>query len=207
MPDNRGNGVRRKGDAVLKSILWWVTAIVAGAVLGAATLATPFRSFMGTGLVQNGPWTMNPLAGSKGADPYAKLYIARTSVLALNKSETVYFEARIDDEGRALTPACDYVLKGPAPAARWWSVTAYGADDMLIANPGGRYSASAGSVSPGPDDLDIALTPDGSGPNGIATGEGGSFVLLLRLYQPAEDVRAAPDAVKLFAITRGACRS
>jgi len=130
-----------------------------------------------------------------------------TSILALARSETIYFEARTDDAGEPLSPACDYLLTGPAPDARWWSVTAYGPDDMLIPTEGARYSASASSATAdGAGSIEIALTPDGSGPNGIATGTG-RFILLLRLYQPSKTVADAPDAAPLFRIARGSCRA
>jgi hypothetical protein len=192
---------------MLKVMIWGLSALIAGLALGVASLALAPRFMPGTGTIQNGAWAVNPLAGSAGADPYSKLYIARTSVLALNKSETVYYEARTDDEGRALTSACDYLLNGAAPPARWWSVTAYGPDDMLIANPAARYSASAGSVAGDNAALEIALTPDGAGPNGIASGNAGAVTLLLRLYMPEEVYRAAPGKAPVFSIARGSCRS
>lgn len=192
---------------MLKRILWFFSALMAGVALGVGSLALAPRFMPGTGTISNGPWAMNPMAGSAGADPYSKLYIARTSVLALNKSETVYYEARTDSEGRALSSSCDYALTGPAPAARWWSVTAYGPDDMLIPNPGKKYSAGTGSVAGDPSALTLSLTRDGTGENGIASGDAAAVTLLLRLYLPEEVYRAAPGTAPVFAITRGACRS
>ncbi len=190
---------------MLKRIVWGFTALVVGLAVGAGSLWYATFRMAPPEVVANGPWRTNPAAGSASASPYTKLYIAVTSILALNRSETIYFEARKDSGGEPLTSACEYALKGPAPDARWWSVTAYGPDDMLIPNPDGRYSAGSAGMSAG-DDVEIALTPDGSGPRGIATGNAGAVTLLLRLYQPAEAIRAAPEAVKLFEIERGACR-
>ena len=47
-------------------------------------------------------WRMNLLAGSAANDPYSRLRIAITSILALNKSETIYFEALADNDGAPL---------------------------------------------------------------------------------------------------------
>ena len=78
---------------------------------------------------------------------------------------------------------------------------------MLIASDSGRYSASAASATTlATGEVEIALTPDGSGPNGIATGSG-RFELLLRLYQPAPDLAAAPESAPLFRLVKGACRA
>ena len=192
---------------VLKTFLKWFSALVVGIAAGLGSLwYMTFRSAPQASAV-NGIWVTNLEAGSAANDAYSRLRIAHTSLLALNRSETIYFEASRDAEGEPLTAACTYTLTGPAPDARWWSVTAYGPNDMLIHSTAGRYSASAASVETGADGaIDIALTPDGSGPNGIATGNDG-FVLLLRLYQPSEGVAAAPDAAKLFTIVKGSCRA
>lgn len=189
----------------MRTFLKWLSALVLGVAIGLGSLwymvfkATP-PSYAVVGI-----WRTNLDAGSAANDAYSRLQIAVTSILALNRSETIYFEARTDAEGEPLTAACTYTLNGHAPDARWWSVTAYGPDDMLIQSQSQRYSASAASVETKADGtIDIALTPDGSGPNGIATGNAG-FVLLLRLYNPSEAVAAAPDAAKLFTITKGSC--
>lgn len=188
-------------------ILRWVAAFVAGVAIGVGTLYYATFKANPAPLVFNGAWRMNPLAGSEANSPYSRLQIAFTSILALARSETIYFEARTDDAGEALTAACDYMLSGPPPEARWWSVTAYGPDDMLIPTQSERYSANAASVRSGETgEVEIALSPDGSGPNGIATGAGG-FLLLLRLYQPAKAVIDGPEAMPLFKITRGSCRA
>ena len=191
----------------MKTLLKWLAALVVGVALGVGSLWYMVFKANPAPVITVGIWHMNPLAGSTGGDPYSRLYIAITSILALNKSETIYFEARTDDEGGRLTSACDYVLTGPPPDARWWSVTAYSDNDMLIPTEGARYSASAaGATTNAEGNVEIALTPAGDGPNGIATGNG-NFILLLRLYQPAEDVAAAPETAPLFKLTKGACRA
>lgn len=189
------------------AFLRWLSALVVGVLLGAGSLYYAVFIANPAPRIENGAWRMNPLAGSAANDSYSRLQIAVTSILALAKSETIYFEARTDDAGEPLSAACDYLLAGPEPGARWWSVTAYGPNDMLIPTEGARYSASAATaVRDGAGDVEIALTPDGSGPNGIATGTG-PFILLLRLYQPGKAVADAPEAAPLFRITRGSCRA
>ncbi len=191
----------------MKALLKWLSALVVGLALGLGSLWYMVFKADPPAIGVNGVWRTNLDAGSAANDAYSRLRIAVTSILALNRSETVYFEASADAEGQPLTAACDYLLKGPAPNARWWSVTAYGSDDMLIHSTGDRYSASASSVEQGADGgIAIALTPDGSGINGIATGND-RFILLLRLYQPDAAIAAAPDSARLFALEKGSCRA
>lgn len=191
----------------MRTLLRWLSALVLGVALGAGSLWYAVFRMSPDQTVTNGIWHTNLLAGSAANDPYSRLRIAITSILALNKSETIYYEAIADEQGAPLSAACDYLLQGPAPDARWWSVTAYGANDMLIHSTGNRYSASLATATKDQDGaIDIALTPDGSGPNGIATGNG-AFTLLLRLYQPSEAVAAAPEAAALFHLIKASCRS
>lgn len=189
----------------MPTFLKWLSALVLGVALGLGSLWYMIFKAKPPSFAVNGIWRTNLDAGSAANDAYSRLQIAITSILALNRTETIYFEANADAEGQPFTAACDYTLTGPAPDARWWSVTAYGADDMLIHSAGERYSASAASVESAADGtISIALTPDGSGANGIATGND-RFVLLLRLYNPSEAVAAAPDAARLFTLTKGSC--
>lgn len=189
----------------MQTFLKWLSALVLGIAMGLGSLWYMTFKANPPAIVANGVWRANLSAGSAENDAYSRLQIAITSILALNRSETIYFEATADAEGEPLTAACSYVLSGPAPDARWWSVTAYGANDMLIHSIGERYSASAASVEAGADGtISIALTPDGSGPNGIATGNA-RFELLLRLYNPSPALAAAPDAARLFTLTKGSC--
>jgi len=191
----------------LKTALKWLSALVLGLALGLGSLWYMTLKAAPASSVRNGVWVTNLEAGSAANDAYSRLRIAITSILAMSRSETIYFEAATDAGGERLTAACDYTLSGPAPDARWWSVTAYGPNEMLIHSAGERYSASAASVESAADGaISIALTPDGSGPNGIATGNDG-FILLLRLYNPSEGLAAAPDAARLFTLTKGSCRA
>ncbi len=191
----------------MKTLFRWLSALIVGVALGAGSLWYMTFRAAPPSLVHNGIWRTNLEAGSAAIDAYSRLRIAVTSLLALNRSETIYFEASADAEGEPLTAACDYTLTGAPPEARWWSVTAYGPDDMLIHSASERYSASAASVETNADgSVTIALTPDGSGPNGIATGNA-TFALLLRLYHPAESLAAAPDAAALFTLNKGSCRA
>ena len=134
-----------------------------------------------------------------------KLARNMTGLLALNKSETIYYEANEDSAGQALDGKCSYRIDGKDPDARWWSITVYGTDHFLLPNPGKRFSVTKTEVVRGADgafSARLSTTPEDG--NWIATSEHG-FEITLRLYNPGDSVRDRPDAVPLPSITREAC--
>jgi len=178
-----------------------VLAVVVG--LGSAYVAT--FSMHGNAQVRNGAWQTNLLTGSATADPYIRTYVALTGLLALNKSETIYFEAHEDSAGQPLDGKCSYRVDGNDPDARWWSITVYGKDHFLLPNPAKRYSVSKTNIVRSADSsfsVRLSTTPEEG--NWIATSESG-FELTLRLYNPGDSVRERPDAVALPSITKEAC--
>jgi hypothetical protein len=159
----------------------------------------------GDAQVRNGPWQTNLLTGSASADAYLRSFIAFTGLLALNKNETIYYEANHDSAGEVLDGDCSYRIDGKDPDARWWSITVYGTDHFLVPNKEKRYSVSKNNVVRGADGaFSVRLSTTHEDGNWIATSENG-FELTLRLYNPGESVRERPDAVPLPAIIKEAC--
>ena len=179
--------------------------LIVGIALGlAATWATAIRGDMGGG-VSNGPWRTSRDTGSSESGPYLRARIAVRGLLALSREETMYYSALTDSDGTALDGKCSYRIEGGDPATRWWSITAYGADDFLIPNEANRYSASMNSVKRNADGtFAVALSRDKTEGNWIAVAPG-RFDLTLRLYNPNPDVVADPAHVALPAIKKGAC--
>lgn len=168
-----------------------LSALVVG--LGSAWCVVRFG---GGGTVAAGAWQSSVLAGSVHADPYTRARVALDGLLALGPEETVYYVASTDDAGSPLRAQCRYRVLGPAPTARWWSVTAYAGDRFLFAAPAHRYSIN--NASPGLPLGQVTLvtgpTPLGTGPWLPTPGEG-ALLLVLRLYQPGPEIRA--DAAAL----------
>ncbi len=145
------------------------------------------------------------LVGSAASGPYLRASVAVHGLLALNRSETIYDTASTDSAGDRLDGGCTYRLVGRDPAARWWSITAYGPDDYLIPNAANRYSVSKTSIVRDVDGAFIAMVAKGqSGPNWIPV-RNGAFSLSLRLYNPAAAVSADPAKAALPAIAKAAC--
>lgn len=186
-------------------ILNAIAALAIGTATGlAATWLFVFYGNMPGG-VTDGPWRTNLLVGSSSSDAQTRASVAVHGLLALNRSETIYYIAATDDSGASLTSDCAYRISGRDPDARWWSITAYGADDYLIANPTNRYSISKNAVVRGADgsfNADVAMTAQA---NWIPV-MGGPFSLTLRLYNPGPRVAADPAHAALPKIEKVSCQ-
>jgi hypothetical protein len=190
----------------MRSVLKILAVLVIGTLLGlAATWATVIRGGWG-GAVSDGPWKTSLDTGSSAAGLYQRANVAVHGLLALNRSETIYYTAGSDSDGAPLTGACRYELVGRDPPTRWWSITAYGGDDYLIPNPAGRYSASMNGVTrQGDGSFRIVVAKDGNGATNWIPVDDGRFSLSLRLYNPDARVAADPAHVALPEIHKGAC--
>jgi hypothetical protein len=178
--------------------------------LGLASAVQAVRSGLSGGEVSNGPWRTSFVTGSSDADLYTRARVAVGGLLALAPSETVYWNAELDTEGRALDAGCDYRVEGEELPARWWSVTAYGADHFLIANDAGRFSFSQTTLAREPGGawtMRVSSEPQEGNwlPSGGA-GARGPFALTLRLYNPEPAVYEQPATLALPRIAREACR-
>jgi hypothetical protein len=190
----------------LLKIVLYVGAVALGLALGVGTARVAISNSLSGNVINNGIWSTDLTIGSSEAGAYTRASIALNGTLALKRSETIYYSADRDADGDTLTSNCNYVLEGRDPAARWWSVTVYDSDGYLLPEAKGRYSVSKTSVlrSQG-GAFQIALTRDGRGANGIATGTG-DFTMVLRLYNPNPNVEAAPDKATLPQLRKGSCQ-
>ena len=96
-------------------------------------------------------------------------------------------------------------IEGRGPPARWWSITAYGADDFLIPNPADRYSVSMNSVARRADGSFAATASKAQAEANWIPVTAGRFELMIRLYNPQPDVAADPGHLALPTIKKVAC--
>ena len=181
--------------------------VLGGVALG--VVVTWFTLMRGAGMggdVSDGPWRTSLLIGSNQSGMMLRAMVALHGLLALNRSETVYYTATADSAGAKLSGTACYAIEGRDPPAQWWSITAYGADDFLIPNKENRYAVSKNAVIRG-DDGAFTITASGraKGANTLATGER-TFSLTLRLYNPDPRVVADPAHAALPSIRAVACR-
>jgi hypothetical protein len=179
--------------------------LIVGVALGlAATWLTAIRGSMGAG-VMDGPWATSLYTGSSEGGPYLRARIAVHGLLALSREETMYYTALTDSDGSVLNGNCTYRLEGRDPPSRWWSVTAYGADDFLIPNEFNRYSVSMNAVGRDTDGnfaVTLSKTKTKGNWNPVVPGR---FDLTIRLYNPQAEVVADPAHVQLPAIKKVSC--
>jgi hypothetical protein len=169
----------------------------AAVLAGLASAWWSLKQVDGFGLAA-GPWRVSLLAGNANADLHTRARIAVGALLALNRSETMYYVARTDSSGAPLRSRCHYRVSGPPPAARWWSVTAYADDFFLFPDAAQRYSLN-GSTALLDAQGRFSLT---SGPTAPAAAAGEPWLptpgdrglmFTLRAYQPAPALQSAPE--------------
>lgn len=195
----------------LKFALKLLAIIMAALVLGAGSAFVLVRISGLGGDVTVGPWATSTIIGSNEADPYTRAKVAVAGLLALNRSETIYFTAAHDDAGNLLRTGCTYKIIGSDPPARWWSITLYAADHYLVVNPQDRYSYGGNSVArEGDGSFVIVVSPHESAGNWIPTGNSqtdDTFTLTLRLYNPEAAAAHDPSGIVLPHIEKEACPS
>ncbi|MEJ2602737.1 MAG: DUF1214 domain-containing protein [Gammaproteobacteria bacterium] len=163
---------------------------LAGLLLGLGSAWYAITGGAGTA-VAYGAWDFNPLVGSPAAGAWDRARVARHALLGLTRDEAVYFVASRDSDGRTLSADATYRVSGGDLPARWWSITAYGADHYLIPNDRDRYSFSSETVTRDADGAFAILVSSRPRPGDwLPLGEAGRFDLFLRLYNPAGDPAA-----------------
>lgn len=157
-------------------------ALGAGSALALAGLV-PGMGALASGDVDVAGWKSDFAIGSDAADPYTRARVARHGLLALARTEAVYFTRDTDDQGQRLRESCRYRLSGGAMPAQWWSVTLYDADSRLPMNDDAALSVDASRAGNG--SWSAIVAPDAP-PEGqwLSSRAGGEFDLTLRLYVP-----------------------
>jgi hypothetical protein len=187
-----------------------VGLVAAGVVLGLAGAAWQVRRGLSSGPAV-GPWQVQLLAGSVDADALTRARVALGGLLALHRGETMYYLARHDSQGRALRSHCSWRVSGRAPAARWWSLTAYADDLFLFPDEQGRYSINGANARLDGQGRFTVLTgpqaPADGHPPWLPTPGDGGLVLALRVYNPGPALQADPLSLEPPRIEPvGACR-
>lgn len=183
----------------MRRSLYYLGAVVVGALLGCGSALWlaglwPAGSNMAFGNVDVGGWRSDFAIGSTAADPYTRARIARHGLLALAKTEAVYFTRAADDAGAPFREACTYRLSGGPMPAGWWSVTLYDGKSMLPANTDGALSIDASRAGSGAWSAVIAPKPPEGEGLWISNRGAGTFDLTLRLYMAAPALLSEPRA-------------
>lgn len=191
------------------TVLRIVAGVLTSLVLGLGSLEWALRPGIASGEIANGPWRTSVVNGSRYADLYTRARVSVDKLLALSAPESLYYTAATDSEGRPLEARCRYRLEGEDLPARWWSVTSYGPDGFLIANPSSRYSISRANLSLSAEGRWHALVSrdvrEGNWLPSAPPGSEGSFTLTLRLYDPERSAIENPRSIPLPRVLRELC--
>ncbi|MEM6474621.1 MAG: DUF1214 domain-containing protein [Pseudomonadota bacterium] len=163
------------------------------------------------GDVEINGWRSDFALGSEAADPYTRARVARHGLLALAKSEAVYFTRTTDDEGKPLSEDCTYRLTVGKLPAGWWSVTLYNGESHLPDNTDEALSVNAtqaegDSASGGGFVATVSAQRPEQGA-WISSRKAGNFDLTLRLYMPDQALLDNPQGtLKTPSVKRVACK-
>ena len=150
------------------------------------------RKSLSLGTQHNG-WTINYLGPRFGEDRLLRAGVAKDQIVVTVPEEALYPLCRQDVDGAPLNGSNSYSLRFSAdylpPAEAFWSVTLYGDDGFLVANPIDRYSISdrTGGLVRGRDgsiDLTISRLPPRDQSTNWLPAAPAAFYLMLRLYIP-----------------------
>lgn len=192
----------------MKTIIKLLSAIAVGLGLGLLVALKIFSEVQDNNSIAIGQWQHNPLVGSEEATGLARTTVAIIGFLGLSQQESIYFLAKKSDDQR-LSGKCSYSVSGfiPQEYARWWSITVYNAENYkLIRNEENRYSFSKDTVELNEDGRFTIYVGASEAPdNWIPVREDATFDLLLRLYNPSQNVLANREQLALPVITRETC--
>lgn len=182
-------------------------AIVGGLALGLGAAWTITRQGLRGGDIRNDIWTTSLGYGVKDTDPITRAAVARDGLLALPATETLYWSARADAEGRALDGKCRYIMSGPKLDARWWSVTIYDTRGYLMPGAARIWSVNGANVPlDGQGRWQVTIAPQRPAAGGWLPSDAAQpFHLTLRMYNPGKAFMANPARAELPRVTRAEC--
>jgi len=185
----------------------FLSAAAAGVLLGLFVTWLVIEHERGFGAIEAGPWTSWSEIGAPEVDPYSRAILAYFGETALSESEGTSFVAYGDRRGVEFDPACDYVMKGEIPLARYWTLTLFSPAGAPVANRAGRQGFTSGEVLRDADGrFEIVISRHARPGNWLPSGEAARFVLVLRLY---DSELSAPsgriDAKKMPMFVKGHC--
>ncbi|MCI0600019.1 MAG: DUF1214 domain-containing protein [Beijerinckiaceae bacterium] len=175
----------------------FLSAGAVGLLLGVFITWAVVERGKGFGSVEVGPWTNWSRTGKLEIDPYSRAILAYSGEMPLSESDGSSFIAYGDSNGEEFNSACDWVMQGEVPNARYWTLTLLSPAGTPIANRAGRQGFTSSEIlRAGDGQFEITISRHARPGNWLPTGNSSKFVLILRLYDsdlgaPVETQHAA----------------
>jgi hypothetical protein len=178
-----------------------------GILLGLFITFVEIEKGKGFAAIEAGPWTGWPRGENSEIDPYTTAILAYSGEIYLSDSDAMSFVANGDSSGTGFDPACDYVLKGETPPARFWTLTVLSPAGALIANTADRQGFTSSELLRSSDgQFEITLSRHARPGNWLPLGQASKFILVLRFYDSELGAPAtAPDSLHMPVLVRGRC--
>lgn len=190
----------------MKSWHRYTICVLLGLVGGGALAVHQVRSGLADNMAQSGVWKTGKSFGTKDADALTRARVALSGLLALPKTEAMYFTAREDSSGKPLDGRCTYEVKGGKLDGLWWSVTLYKGEGWLVKNAANRWSIPGHAAKQAEDgSWSFIVSPAEHPDPWLPTGNVPEFDMTLRLYHPSAAVQADPTAAIMPSIARKEC--
>ncbi|HUI20097.1 MAG TPA: DUF1214 domain-containing protein [Methylocella sp.] len=185
----------------------FLLAACIGVLLGLGVTFVEIEHGKGFSAIEAGPWTGWPRSEASQIDPYTRAILAYSGKIFLSESEAMSFVAHGDSSGAEFDPACDYVMKGEIPPARYWTLTLLSPAGALIANTADRQGFTSSEVLRASDGrFEITLSRHARPGNWLPLSPTSKFILVLRLYDSELGAtEAALDAAHMPVLIRGRC--
>ena len=185
----------------------FLSAGCVGVLLGLFVTFVAIEHGNGFAAIEAGPWTGWPRSGSPEIDPYTRAILAYSGKISLSESEAMSFVAHGDSNGADFDPACDYVVKGEMPPARFWTLTLLSPAGALIANTADRHGFTSSELLRASDgQFEITLSRHARPGNWLPLGRASKFILVLRFYDSELSAPAAAlDAAHMPMVVKGRC--
>ncbi len=185
---------------------WAVAATISGGLM-VGLLSGWWAITGGMGGQNYSGWYGSSVTGSADAGPWLRARVAVSGLLALNKSQAIYFSRKTDDSGEPLREECRYRVSGGTLPGQWWSVTVYAADNFLPLNDDDALAFDATEVQPDPQGQWSAVLAASKPAEGAwaSTRKAGNFDITLRIYQPSKAAQADFAAISMPKVTRLDC--
>jgi hypothetical protein len=160
------------------------------------------------GALRLGPWQTWLKLGSTDADPYMRTIVARRGDIPLATGEGVSLTARTDSQGLRLNAACTYRIGSVTPPARLWTMTIYDRKNNLPITELGRSGFTSREIIRNADNTFVITLSHNLQPgNWLQLPAGGSFNIVLRLYDTPGAAGSNLDIGSLPSIERVGCAS